>query len=62
MLWPCHPLQVLYAWSAPDVLVVAMVASTLEMGLFVTFVIGSKCDAINAVLKEYFDKVRHTRL
>lgn len=43
-------------------LVVAMVASTLEMGLFVTFVIGSKCDAINAVLKEYFDKVRHTRL
>lgn len=47
----------LYAWSAPDVLIIAMVASILEMELFVTFVIGDKCDGINNILRQYFDKV-----
>jgi hypothetical protein len=48
---------VLYAWSAPDVLFVSMVTTTLEVQNFVRFVLGDRCDGLNAVLKLVFDKV-----
>lgn len=47
----------LYAWSAPDVLFIAMVTTTLEIGLFLDFALGDRCAAINAVLRAVFDKV-----
>lgn len=51
--------EVLYAWSAPDVLFVSMVTTTLEIQNFVNFVLGDRCDGLNAVLRVVFDKVRH---
>ena len=48
--------EVLYAWAAPDVLFVSMVACTAEMHLFVRFVIGDRCDTINAVLRVLMDR------
>jgi hypothetical protein len=34
----------------------SMIACTLEMYLFVRFVIGDKCDGINVLLKDFFDQ------
>ncbi len=48
----------LYAWSAPDVLFVSMVTLTLEIQNFVRFVLGDRCDGLNAILRAVFDKVR----
>lgn len=53
--WLTMPTEILYAWSAPDVLFVSMVAATLEMHLFVRFVIGDRCDGLNALLRELMD-------
>jgi len=53
--WLKTPARVLYAWSAPDVLFVSMVAATLEMHLFVRFVIGDRCDGLNALLQKFMD-------
>lgn len=50
--------QVLYAWSAPDVLFVSMFTATLELDQFVAFAIGDRCDTIDALLRAVFDKVR----
>lgn len=61
VLW-CAPLKnrvqrhllvtayVLNAWSALDVFVVGIMASVLEIEQFVSFVIGDKCDGLDAVL------------
>jgi hypothetical protein len=49
------PAEILYAWSSPDVLFISMVVSTREMYLFVRFVIGDRCDAVNALLREIMD-------
>lgn len=53
--WLTTPAEILYAWSAPDVLFVSMVAATLEMHLFVRFVIGDRCDGLNAVLRKFMN-------
>eukprot|EP00759_Apiculatamorpha_spiralis_P003507 PhF_6_TR11673/c0_g1_i1/m.18889 len=49
--------EVLLAWSAVDVFVIAIIAALLEIEQFVGFIIGDNCDAINQVLKEYMSDV-----
>lgn len=56
--FPPPRIQVLYAWSAPDVLFVSMVTTTLEIQNFVNFVLGDHCDGLNKVLRVVFDRVR----
>ena len=48
--------EVLNAWSGLDVLVLALIASIIEIKSFVKFMVGDKCDAINAILVKYMDK------
>eukprot|EP00755_Sulcionema_specki_P007244 Sspe_Gene.37709::Locus_18203_Transcript_1_1_Confidence_1.000_Length_3941::g.37709::m.37709 len=61
VLWACpltlHMQKVLFfaneviaAWNALDVFVVALIASLLEISQFAGFMIGGKCDGINQVL------------
>ena len=42
--------EILNAWSGVDVLVLALIASIIEIKSFVQFMIGDKCDLINTVL------------
>ncbi len=51
--------EVIYAWSALDVFAVSIIASMLEIKQFAMFMVGDKCDAINAVLAQYFDEQLH---
>jgi hypothetical protein len=51
--------EVLHAWSGLDVLVVVIIAAMFEIRQFCNFIIGSKCDGINKILKAYFDKQLH---
>lgn len=48
--------EVLNAWSALDVFVVAIMAGVLEIQQFAAFIVGDKCDAINGLIEQYFDK------
>eukprot|EP00179_Madagascaria_erythrocladioides_P025138 CAMPEP_0198331810 /NCGR_PEP_ID=MMETSP1450-20131203/17852_1 /TAXON_ID=753684 ORGANISM="Madagascaria erythrocladiodes, Strain CCMP3234" /NCGR_SAMPLE_ID=MMETSP1450 /ASSEMBLY_ACC=CAM_ASM_001115 /LENGTH=196 /DNA_ID=CAMNT_0044036223 /DNA_START=179 /DNA_END=765 /DNA_ORIENTATION=+ len=45
--------EVLHAWSALDVLVVALCVALVEIGQFTRFVIGTRCDALNALFARY---------
>jgi hypothetical protein len=47
--------EVMNAWSALDVFVVAIVASLLEIQQFAEFIVGDSCDEINKILEEYMD-------
>ena len=38
-----------------EVFVVAIIASILEIRQFAAFIVGDKCDPINALMKEYFN-------
>ena len=40
-----------YAWSTVDVLALSLIAAQLQIEQFVTFIVGSKCDSINAILR-----------
>lgn len=51
--------EVIYAWSALDVFAVSIVASMLEIKQFAMFMVGDKCDEINAILAQYFDNQLH---
>jgi len=48
--------EVFNAWAALDVFVVAIIAALLEVEQFAQFIIGDKCDGINVLLAEFFDK------
>lgn len=48
--------EVLNAWSGLDVLVLALIASIIEIKSFVKFMVGDKCDLINDVLVKYMNK------
>ena len=47
--------EVLNAWSGLDVLVLALIASIIEIKSFVKFMVGDKCDVINDILVKYMD-------
>ncbi|EOD24846.1 hypothetical protein EMIHUDRAFT_315396 [Emiliania huxleyi CCMP1516] len=47
--------EVVHAWSAPDVFVLTIVASSLELDRFAHFIIGHECDAIDAAARRYRD-------
>ena len=47
------------AWSGMDVYIISVIAAVLEVEQFAQFIIGSKCDLINSVLKAYFDGALH---
>ena len=49
-----HMTEVLHAWSALEVYLLAEVAALLEISQFAEFIIGDKCDLINELLKTYF--------
>lgn len=42
--------EITNAWSAMEVFVLSVVAALLEIQQFAAFIIGSKCDAINAII------------
>jgi len=46
--------EVLNAWSALDVFVVAIIAAVLEIRQFAAFIVGDKCNLINEILAKYF--------
>uniref|UniRef100_A0A6B2KY53 Uncharacterized protein n=1 Tax=Arcella intermedia TaxID=1963864 RepID=A0A6B2KY53_9EUKA len=48
--------EVFGSWGAVDVFVVSIVAAVLEIDQFAQFIIGGRCDLINQILKDYFDK------
>jgi hypothetical protein len=48
--------EVLNAWSALEVFVISIIAAVLEIRQFAAFIVGDKCDPINAILKEYFNQ------
>lgn len=50
-------IDIIFAWSALDVFVLAVVASVFEIQQFAAFMIGDACDDINKILEEYFDEV-----
>jgi len=43
--------QVMSAWNALDVLVVSILAAVLEIRQFALFILGDKCDALDALLE-----------
>lgn len=48
--------EVLNSWAALDVFVVTVIASVLQIEQFSRFMIGGRCDAIDAIVKEYLDE------
>lgn len=51
-----HVAEVLNAWSALEVFVISIIAALVEIRQFAQFIIGSRCDQINVILKEYLNK------
>jgi hypothetical protein len=48
--------EIIYAWSAADVFVVAVVVAAFEIQQFAIFLIGDHCDGLNQFLREYMDE------
>ncbi|KAJ8602255.1 hypothetical protein CTAYLR_003634 [Chrysophaeum taylorii] len=51
--------EVVNAWAALDVFMLAIIASITEISQFAQFMVGDKCDAINKILKKYLNKQLH---
>ena len=47
--------EVCNAWSAMEVFMISVIAALLEIQQFAAFIVGDKCDPINAFLEKYFD-------
>lgn len=45
--------EVLHSWSAPDVFVVTIIASSIELDRFAHFVLGRECDAVSRLATTY---------
>ena len=45
--------EVLNAWSALDVFIVSIIAALLQIRQFAQFIVGGRCDAIDALLRKY---------
>eukprot|EP00727_Mastigamoeba_balamuthi_P002904 m51a1_g12610 hypothetical protein (882) ;mRNA; r:1378-4099 len=52
--WGMTAVEVLNAWACIDVYMVSMAVALLELRQFAEFMVGSSCDSINRVLREYF--------
>jgi len=50
-------MEVLHSWSSLEVFFVSVIVSIFEIEQFVMFVIGSNCDAINVILKNFTNVV-----
>mmetsp|Transcript_10112 Transcript_10112/g.19792 ORF Transcript_10112/g.19792 Transcript_10112/m.19792 type:complete len:2068 (+) Transcript_10112:36-6239(+) len=46
--------EILNAWSALDVMVISLIAAILEIQQFAKFLVGDKCDQINALIEEFY--------
>jgi len=46
--------EVLFAWAGSEVILVSLLAAVLQISTFAQFVIGDRCDLINAILEKYF--------
>ena len=46
--------EVLNAWSAAEVFIIAIIASVLEVRQFSAFMVNNQCNAINSILAQYF--------
>ena len=51
--------EILNAWSALDVFVFAIIASLLQLRQFAKFIVGDRCDVINAFLRNNLDHELH---
>ena len=45
--------EVLYSWSAPDVFVLTIVASSIELDRFAHFILGNECDAVSQLANTF---------
>jgi len=45
--------EIANAWSAIEVFALSIIAALLEISTFASFIIGSRCDMINDILKDY---------
>jgi Paraquat-inducible protein A len=46
--------EIANAWSAVEVFVLSIVAALLQISTFTAFIVGDRCDQVNALLREYF--------
>ncbi|KAL6068024.1 LBP/BPI/CETP family, carboxy-terminal domain protein [Balamuthia mandrillaris] len=51
--------EVLNAWSALEVFVISIIAALLEIEQFAEFIVGDKCELIDAITKQYFRGFLH---
>jgi hypothetical protein len=49
--------EILRAWSAMEVFVLAVIAALTELEQFAQFLVGDRCDFINPVLSKYFSSL-----
>ena len=47
--------EIANAWSAVEVFALSILASLMELSTFATFIVGDKCNVINAFLANHFD-------
>ncbi len=52
-----HVVEVLRAWSAMEVFVLAVIAALTELEQFAQFLVGDRCDFINPFLRRFFTGV-----
>jgi uncharacterized paraquat-inducible protein A len=45
--------EILHAWSAPDVFVLTIIASSLELDRFAHFIVGHECDGVDRLADRY---------
>lgn len=51
--------EVLNAWSGLDVFIVSILVALVEINQMAQFIIGNRCDQINAILEKYFSDALH---
>jgi len=51
--------EILHAWAALDVFMIAILACLTEISQFAQFMVGDKCDGINKFLKKHLDDELH---
>jgi hypothetical protein len=48
--------EIVRAWSSLEVFVLSVILAVLQLPLLAKFIVGDKCDAINDLLADFFDK------
>lgn len=52
--------EIANAWSAAEVFCLSIVAALLEISTFASFIVGDRCELVDAVLEQYFEEASDT--